>query len=294
MMFRMTTNESANPQPVFVDVFELRYLGAALRRHGWVVVLMGALGVLAGWGMSTVSPPVYRAEAVLLVNIQTLKIGLDGIPMDVEVMLPARRLVGTVCESDQAMAMLAGRLSEELTNKAGADEPKRVAWLRDHLYYDQRGLEMAALRAVASDPQEAADLANAWAGVSQSLLREAYGTTEEDVTAYELKVDEAMVTVYEAQQALDALPGDAADSTRHKHQHELGKAQQLRDSLQERWATSKIRLADTNEIAKIFSPASPPAESINPPAKLVMGLFGVAGLLLGLAVALLRGLALRK
>ena len=285
----MPTNEPSNPSPQFVDVFEVRFIGAALRRHGWGVLMAGVLGVLMGWVFSTMSPPVYRAEAVLLVNIQSLKIGADGVPMDVEVVRPARRLVGTVCESDKAMALLADRVSEELFSKVGSKQSEQMAWLREHLYYDQRGLEMAALRAVASGPDEAASLANAWAGISQILLREAYGTTEEDVKAIELEAGEAKVNVFIAQQALDSLAEDVGDIARHNHIDDLEKAQRLRDSLQDRWAQLKVRLADSEQIAKIVSPASPPAESINPSSRLVMSLFGLAGLLIGLAIALLRG-----
>ncbi len=289
MMRVMPTNEPANPSPQFVDVFEMRFIGAALRRHGWVVLLAGVLGVLIGLGLSVMSPPVYRAEAVLLVNIQSLKIGADGVPMDVEVVLPARRLVGTVCESDEAMSLLAVVLSGELKLEAGADLSEQTAWLREHLYYDQRGLEMAALRAVAADPEQAAELANKWAEVSRSQLSAAYGTTANDVLTVETLADEAEQDVIQATQALAGLPADATEADRIVRADTLDKAQRLLSGLNERWAQLQVRLTDSEQIARIVSPASPPAASINPSPRLVMGLFGFAGLLVGLATALLRG-----
>lgn len=288
-MLKMPMNEPTRPQPVFVDVFELRFLGAVLRRHGWVVLVAGVLGVLVGMGFSRMSPPVYRAEAVLLVNIQSLKIGADGVPMDVEVVLPARRLVGTVCESDKAMSQLAGLLSGELKREAGADLSEQIGWLREHLYYDQRGLEMAALRAVASEPGKAAELANKWAEVSRSLLRAAYGTTPQDVEAIETLASEAKQRVLQAKQALADLPADAPEPQRLDRADELDRAEQLWAGLNQRWAQLQVRMTDSEQIAQISSPASPPASSINPSVSLVAGLFGFAGLLLGLAIALLRG-----
>ncbi len=285
----MPATDPTNPPPQFVDVFETRFIVGAVRRHGVLVLVAVVIGVLMGAGFSLMSPPMYRAQAVLLVNIQSLKIGADGVPMDVEIVLPARRLVGTVCESDKAMSLLTKRLDGELFSEVGAGESERIAWLRSRLYYDQRGLEMAALRAVASEPEEAARLANEWALVSQALLRESYGTTTQDVREVEFLAAEAKLGVLKAKRLLDALPEDTAENVRLDRVDDLDKAQRLLSALNERWAQLQVRRDDSDQIAKISSPASPPAKSINPSSLLIEGLFGFAGLFIGLTIALLRG-----
>ncbi len=67
---------------------------------------------------------------------------------------------------------------------------------------------MAALRAVASEPGKAAELANKWAEVSRSLLRAAYGTTPQDVEAIETLASEAKQRVL---QACSLYTSDASD-----------------------------------------------------------------------------------
>lgn len=285
----MSTNEPTGTKPVYVDVFEMRFIGAALRRHGWIVLGAGILGALIGYSFSVMSQPVYRAEAVLLVNIQALKLNAEGMSLDVEVIRPARRLIGTVCESDKAMSMLAERLDGERFGDAGKQQAQRIAWLGERLYYDQRGLEMATLRAVASDPGDAAWLANTWAEVCQQLMREAYGTTADDLMAIKLLAEEAKRDVLEAEAGLNALSKDATEADRLERADALDKSQRLLTGLNERWAQLKVRLTDSEEIARIISPAAPPAYSINSSPRVVIGLFGIAGLLLGMTIALLRG-----
>jgi uncharacterized protein involved in exopolysaccharide biosynthesis len=285
----MPSTKQTNPQPKFVDVFETRFIAGALRRHGVIVLIAVVIGVLAGVGFSWMSQPMYRTEAVLLVNIQSLKIGADGVPMDVELVLPARRLVGTVCNSDRAMTRLAKRLDGDVESDGGAELSKRIAWLRSRLYYDQRGLEMAALRATAADAQEAARLANQWALVSQELLRESYGTTVKHIQAAETRIDSVQVEVLHARRALDELQAGASDARRLELQDTLDRYERLLGELNQRHAELTVRLEDSQEIARIVSPATPPAQSINPSGRLIAGLFGFAGLLIGLAIALLRG-----
>lgn len=300
----MSDTEPLNPPPRFVDVFEARYLGRALRRHGWVVAALAVIGGLAGAGWSVFSPRVYRAEAVLLVNIQSVRIGADGIPLDVELVPPARRTVGTICQSDAVMSILTARLSgeadpawpgaAELAEMVGDEGQKeaRTRPVRDQfnvLYFDQRSQEEAGLRAVDRDPAEAARLANTWAEVCRAMLVKAYGTTAEDVARIVQQIDRTKADILKANDALGSIEPDASATRRLELTDNLDRAQKLLGELNLRYAQLKVREQDSLGIVRIVSDAAPPADPMNPSPRLIVGLFTLAGGLLGLSVALLRG-----
>lgn len=300
----MPDTEPSKSQPQFVDVFEVRYLGRALKRHGWVVVACAVIGGLVGAGWSAFSPKVYRAEAVLLVNIQSVRIGADGIPLDVELIPPSRRTVGTICQSDAVMAILAARLAgeadppmpdeaelEQMTQFDGR-KSSRTRPMRDQfsqLYFDQRSQEEAGLRAVDHDPVEAARLANTWAEVCRQMLVKAYGTTAADVQRIEQTIDKAKADVLAASNALDKIGPDASADQRLELSDNLDRAQKILGELNLRYAQLKVREQDSQGIARIVSAAAPPTIPINPSLRLIAGLFTLAGGLMGLAIALLRG-----
>lgn len=296
------------PKPVSslsesVDALEARYVGRALRRHGLVVVAFAVAGALIGAGWSLWSPRVYRAEAVLLVNIQSVRIGADGIPLETELVPPARRTVGTICQSDAVMQILAARLSGEPDpdwpndqamaemlsddgHKAARTRPVREQF--DHLYFDQRSQEEAGLRAVDGDPQEAARQANVWAAVCREMLVKAYGTTQQDVARIESRIEQAKADVLVARDTLRSAGPDASEALRLDLAVAVDRAEKVLAALNERYAELKVREDDSQSIARIVSEAAPPAVPINASARLIAGLFGLAGGLLGLAVALFR------
>jgi hypothetical protein len=293
-----------NPQPQFVDVFEARYLGRAVRRHGAVVLAAAVIGALAGAGLRLTTPPVYRAEAVLQVNIQAVRIGADGVPMDVELIPPARRTVGTICQSDAVMTILSARLeggpepawptADELAEMVGdrghkAARTRPIRDLHGELYFDQRSQELAVLRATDGDPGEAARIANTWAQVCRRMLVMAYGTVAQDVQDIERQAESVKEEVLRASSALQRLGDNADAAERLERSVELERLQKLLSALNTRWAQLRVREDDSEQIVRIVSPASPPARPINPSAWLVVGLFTLAGVLFGFVVALLRG-----
>jgi uncharacterized protein involved in exopolysaccharide biosynthesis len=300
----MPSKDPVDAQPLFIDVFEARYLCRALKRHGWVVLGCALIAGLVGAAWSVLSPRVYRTEAVLLVNIQAVRIGADGVPLEVELVPPARRTVGTICQSDAVMSILAARLTgvpdpvwpdaDELAHMLSdvGYEAARTREVREQfsqLYFDQRSQEEAGLRAVSNDPAEAARLANTWAEVCREMLVMAYGTTAQDVAQFEAKIERAQADVLAARDALQAIEPDATEARRLELTDAVGRAEKVLNALNERYAQLKVREADSHEIARIVSAAAPPARPINPSWRLVAGLFTLAGALLGLSIALLRG-----
>jgi uncharacterized protein involved in exopolysaccharide biosynthesis len=288
----------------FVDTFEVRWVGRTMRRHGWVILIAVVIGALAGAGLRWLSPPVYRAEAVLLVNIQSVKIGADAIPMDVELIPPARRTVGTICQSDAVMTILNARLgggsdpvwptTEELAemvsgkgHKSARTRPVRS--LNEELYFDQRSQEMAALRAVDGDPHEAARIANTWAQVCREMLVRAYGTVPSELEQIKGRIEQARQDVLVAQRAVENIQPQSTDTLRLELADQLDLDRQILTALNQRFAQLAVRLEDSQQIARIVSDASPPPVSINPSAGLIIGLFAFAGLLIGFTFSLLRG-----
>ncbi len=300
----MASSDSDTAPPEFVDTFEARHLGRSLKRHGLVIVLCALFGAAIGVGWSLMSPNLYRAEAVLQVNIQAVRIGADGIPLDVELVPPARRTVGTICQSDAVMMILSARLAEE-PETAWPDE-KQLQWMlteegqkqartrpvRDlfgELYFDQLSQEMAALRAVDSDPEHAAHLANTWADICREMLIRAYGTTASEIQQGEKFAEAVRQELLKTQRRLAELD-DSTDATqRLELTDRLDYLEKQLAKNNERLAELSVRLNDSNKIARIVSRAAPRAEPINASLGLVGSLFGLAGFLLGLAVALVRG-----
>ena len=78
-------------------------------------------------------------------------------------------------------------MTSDLGRKAARTRPVRD--LHGELYFDQLGKEMAALRAVDSDPQEAARIANTWAEVCRQMLVLAYGTTSKELEQIEGRIE---------------------------------------------------------------------------------------------------------
>lgn len=275
-----------------------------MRRHGWVVLIAVVIGALTGAGVWLMSPPVYRAQAVLLVNIQAVRIGADGIPMDVELIPPARRTVGTICQSDAAMLILTARLEgrpdpawpttdelAEMTSDLGrkAAQIRLVRDMHSELYFDQLGQELAALRAVDSDPDEAARIANTWAGVCREMLVLVYGTAPKGLERIEGRIKQARQEVLIKQRAVEQIDPKSTDARRLELTDDLDRARQVLAALNHRFAQLQVRLEDSQQIARIVSPAAPPAVPINPSAWLIVGLFTLAGVLIGFVLVLLRG-----
>jgi len=301
------TDQMANTDPSeqsrpFLDDFEARWLLRTMRRHGAVIAVAVVLGALIGAIFHGASPIRYRASAVILVNLQTLKLGLEDVPLEVELVRPTRRLVGTVCESDLAMSLLAAELQGQATDPSEMDIDQmldlvfkgeapegRQADLRQRLYFDQRGMEMAALRVIDSDPKEAARIANAWARVSRELLRKAYGTSPRQIRDIEKRIGQTRQEVLAKATALERLSPDEAIANRMEASSDLELAQQILTALNARYALLQVRLEDSKQIVKIITPAAPPASPTNPSARLVIGLFALVGFLVGLVLAMLRG-----
>ncbi len=300
----MVTHESKNPPPRFVDDFEVRWIGRAMRRHGVLVLIAVVIGALAGAGMSVFSTPVYRAEAVLLVNIQSIRVGADGIPMDVEMVPPARRTVGTICQSDAVMTILNARLeggldpqwptTDELAVMVDGSGHKvartrLVRYLNKEVYFDQRSQEMAALRAVDADPLEAARIANTWAEVCREMLVRAYGTIPEELEQIQVRIEQAREEVLNSQGLVEQPSPQSTDALQLERADQLDRARLVLTALKQRFAQLSVRLENSQQIVRVVSQAAPPAEPINPSARLVVGLFTFAGLLIGFTLALLRG-----
>jgi len=136
------------------------------RRAGWV--LGGALlGALLGGVLSVLTPPVYRATAVLAIGVDYGR--SQWLDEDAD-----RLVMGRVQElilSDQVLAeVLEGTAAG---SSGGQDGPGSVAELRNGMrlvWVDNRW----ELSFVGQDPQQAASIANQWARVSIEQLGAAW------------------------------------------------------------------------------------------------------------------------
>jgi len=88
---------------------------------------------------------------------------------------------------------------------------------------------------------------------------------------------------------LESLKPDSTVAIRVRASSELELAQQVLTALNARYAQLQVRLVDSKQIARIVSFSAPPDSPTNPSARLVVGMFALAGFLIGLVFAMLRG-----
>ena len=300
----MASSEKSEALPRFVDAFELQWFARAVRRHVVLVVLGVMLGAVSGLYFHYSGKSWYRAEALLQVNVQLYKIGLDDQFKEIGLVKPTRRLVGSVCESGYVMQQVSDRLGQAYLEMYEKEHPQdaakqtnaievptrfSLAGLKRKCYFDQRTLEMIALQVVDYNPDVAALIANTWAQVSSEVLREAYGTSLEELNDIETSITEARRRVQALESELSRLAPDATAEQRAQVVFDLELAREVLDALNKRYALYQVRLQDSTQVVRVVAPAVPTDASVKPAASLIVGLFTFAGLLLGVAAALLRG-----
>jgi len=289
---------------MFVDAFEARWIGHAVRRHGPVVILITLIMAMIGYGFNLFSRPNYRAEALLTVSRVKLKFDPDSMQLRVSLVKPRRHEVEKICQSDTAIIMLAARLEgvnistwasdqeleEKLAQYRSTDSLTRsVRLLRNKVYFDQLGVGTAALRAFDTDSQEAALIANTWAEISRDLLLRFYGTAPEVLQTIEDRIAEEKIDVLAASKAMEGIDAGADITRRLELSNNLDQARQMLTAENKRLADLKVRIEGNETAIKIGVPAVPPVETSNPSVGFITGLFALAGLLLGFSLALLRG-----
>ncbi len=134
-------------------------LEGALARW-WVVVLMTVFGGVVGWTFHFFRTPIYEATAGITVNTFLDRRDLSQYEMDL-----AFNAAGSVINSNQVMDRFVAEA------QARGYSSSEVSWIRKNL--SAEGMEALWLVHVRShDPQEAAELANLWAGFAEQTLKD--------------------------------------------------------------------------------------------------------------------------
>jgi uncharacterized protein involved in exopolysaccharide biosynthesis len=149
------------------DKFELNVhqIGHRLL-HGWRLILgLGLLGTLIGFGFSLLRAPIYEAKAVLGVNI------IYGVSEELALVVEDRALsrVATLVLADATLEKTLGEIADNIRETRGWEES---ADLRASLRLERRLAEWD-LVVVDPDPQIAAQVAQSWAEVTLDNFEEA-------------------------------------------------------------------------------------------------------------------------
>ncbi|WP_299024443.1 hypothetical protein [uncultured Thermanaerothrix sp.] len=146
-----------DPTPVLSTQAELQ----RVLRWWWVIVLAALLGAFGGWLAHAIKPPIYEAQAVFSATIDYTRTGLmTQFEQD-----QALNAVGHLIASNEVIERVINQLQGEGSTLTIADL-RRMGTV-------ERQVDAFVLRLRTSDPQEAARLANLWAGEADAVLADA-------------------------------------------------------------------------------------------------------------------------
>lgn len=177
-----------------------QYVDVLIRRWKWIVGLALVAAVMA-LAVSFLVPPTYEATALVAVTEPRYIMRFDPRFETVNAVQPAYKAYPELATSDDLLRTLLARLDPL---------PQTVETLRDvrRIVEAQPGADPSVVRlgVRSRDPQEAARIANAWAGLFVTRANEIYGVqNEEQVPFFEGQSGRAQADLEAAEQALVAF-----------------------------------------------------------------------------------------
>jgi capsular polysaccharide biosynthesis protein len=170
-----------------------------LLRYWWVLVALIIIGGGIGWLLHGLRAPLYEARAAITVNINYDRSGyLTDIEED-----QAMEAVGQVINSTAVQAALLANL------QASGDPITPVQWESMHTLERTDVLWVLIVRS--ADPQQAADLANAWADVAYPTLQDALYHASKAET--QQRYQDALMACIQPGATAGPLPEVCQDST---------------------------------------------------------------------------------
>lgn len=237
---------------------------SVLRRRGWIIVLTGMLGAIAGALLSTLLSPTYTATAVVLAPPPTSEVD-------------ATEYVATqaqVVESDEVVTDVASRLgldtgTRELLDSVSIEVVESTTTL--------------SIRATGTSPSTAADLANAFAeSYLEVSATQRVGVVENTTAVLEQDLEDANATLLSLRQRVPGLSGAAAVENRLA----IARVRQQQDRINTALSQAQDPALQPGQ-GRVLQQAGEEESSTSQVRRSV--LFGlVLGLLLGTAIAYAR------
>jgi len=176
----------------YEDVIDLRELVQTLLEYKWVILGSVVLSALAAFVVSAfVLPPQYQATSYVNITEPIIRAELDP-SIQVSPSFPDTGALAELAEADAIVDQVSVDL--DLETYFDEDEPELEAALQ--------GQNQLRLRVTADDPERAADIANAWAGIVVQRLNDLYGTGEKTLSTLESEVANAKAEWDAAQNSL--------------------------------------------------------------------------------------------
>ena len=219
------------------DSIDPRKYVLVLLHYWWLVVGLGILGALAAVLLSSRAPVVYEATATVLLSKPRYQTAMDSRIQNVADPTPiATKVLGAIANSDEVL----GKVASGVAAPAGSAAPTS-ARLKSSLTATIGGdPTLLLLKARASEPAQAAGLANTWAAAIVERARATYSGAQE-ITYFEARLADASTRLVKAEADLSAFQGQSEldnlksqlGALRHDQQASLADAYQIGRMLDE-------------------------------------------------------------
>ncbi len=284
------------PEPRHVDELTPHQAGRLLRRHGWLILLLAVIGAIAGGLFALAQPSEYESHITVAVSRPPFR---DPLSMSVDVMrLPRARTIASLAKTPAVTRPLLDRLQHGEDPAASRPHtPATVGELRRRLYANVMGDELIQLEATARTPEAAHRLATHWADLTVAQATEAFGVAKQYLEPLDTMVADARAQWLEATARLiDFEQAHDLDNLTAEQALEHATRDAERHAAHRRWLTlweDRVTLQELTrpeyQLIRVVGQATLPTRPVSPNPPLTVGLTALAGALLGLAVALIRG-----
>jgi len=182
------------------DEIDLREYVKVIFRSWWMIAGLAILAALVAVVYSFLQPRAYEATAMIVVTKPQYQMNFDpkittSAPQDVA---PLSKALISLATGDEVVAGVLSSASGELPPSV-----KTADGLRGMLSAKATSdPSLVALKVRASNPQQAAAIANSWAQTLVTHAREVYGQSEGDVAYFEARLAEVSGTLTQAETAL--------------------------------------------------------------------------------------------
>jgi uncharacterized protein involved in exopolysaccharide biosynthesis len=289
-------------QTQFVDELGPAQLLALIGRHAALIALLAAIGAGLGYLSTRVQGRYYETSALLQVMRPLVASPEGDVEIDDEPRYPSKRALRTVCLKDNVLIELKKRMYEEIEPDdpaAAFIPPGDGREFRQRLFVEIASDELFRLQTRAMNPIEAERMANVWAQIVVTEMRELYGVTQQNLDEMDRLIDEQIAARQEGERRKAELQrqlAGASDDARPALREQLivvgdqiDGARQIRGVLYGRKAEMQMRFNEAHQVVRIIQHAATPTEPAGASPLVTVVLTTFAGAMIGLIFALIRG-----
>ncbi len=186
------------------DEIDLRAYVEVLLRHWYWIAGLAVLGAVVGFVFASLQPELYEGQSVVIITQPRYQIEFDS-RFETRLGVPTYKAFPTLATSD---GVLHDVLDSYSPSPGSGIEEWTLSTLRNMVKATSEGDPSLVILTVTSrSPEDAAAIANVWAGALVKRGREVYGQSEVDVAFFEERVQEAQLTLDQAESELVEFQG---------------------------------------------------------------------------------------